>query len=83
MNVKLVTVTIVTSQDIEQVNAQRNLSLKENDTIARNKDINIQSAKPRSGTLQNKLWNQYLDGITTHGVDVTIVVSMGTLEKIA
>ena len=25
----------------------------------------------------------YLVGITTHGVDVTIVVSMGTLEQIA
>ena len=53
-------VIVATSMDIEKVNAQRNLSLKESVTIARNKDTNLQSAKPRNGTQHNKLifgWN--------------------------
>ena len=66
---------------IEQVNAKRNLSLKVNVAIARNKDTNLQTAKPSNGTQQNKLWKQYLDGITILGVDVTTMMNLGTLEK--
>ena len=48
-------VTTIISMDIEQVNAQRNLSLKESVTIATNKETNLQSARPRSGTQLRKL----------------------------
>ena len=48
-------VTIAISMVIEQVNVKKNLSLKVNGTIARNKNTNPQSAKPSSGTQQNKL----------------------------
>ena len=46
-------VTIAKNQDIERVNAQRNLSLKESVSIATNKGNNIQSARPRNGTQQS------------------------------
>ena len=76
-------VTIVTSMDIEKVNAQRKLSLKENVLHATNKVINLQSAETRIGILLNNLLKQYLVGITTLGVDVIYVESMDTLEVIA
>ena len=40
--------TITISMDIEQVNARINLSLKENDIVAINKDTNLLNAKPRN-----------------------------------
>ena len=42
-------VIVAISMVIEQANVKRNLSLKVNVTISRNKDTNLQSAKPRSG----------------------------------
>ena len=48
-------VTIAIRMVIEQVNVKRNLSLKVNVTIVRNKDINLQSAKPSSGTQLKKI----------------------------
>ena len=43
-------VIVAISMVIKQVNVKRNPSLKVNVTIARNKNTNLQSAKPRSGT---------------------------------
>ena len=43
-------VTTTISMIIDQMNARRNLILKVNAIIARNKDANLQNAKPSSGT---------------------------------
>ena len=46
--------------------------------IARQQDTNLL----RYWIHQNILWKQYLGGTTTHGVDATTMVNLGTLEKI-
>lgn len=74
-------VIVAIRMDIEKVNAQRNVCLKESVTIATTKDTNLQSVRPKNGTQQRKLSNKYLDEITKHGAHVTTMVSFGPLEK--
>ena len=49
----MVSVIVSINKDMEQMNALRNLSLKENASSATNKVINPQNAKLRNGTLLN------------------------------
>ena len=65
------------------MNAKRNQNLKANVINARKKVTRHLSADQNHSIQQNKLLKQYLVGITTLGVDVTIVENMDTLEQTA
>ena len=77
----MVNFTVVTSMDIEQVNAQRKLSLKENASHVTNKIINLQSVVTRNLILLKNLLKLYLVGITTLSVDALYVDILGTLDQ--
>ena len=76
-------VTVVTNMEIEQVNTQRKISLKENVSHATNKVINLQSVEPRIGILLKNLLKLSLVGITKLGAYVIYVKSLGTLDQTA
>lgn len=68
--------------DTKQVSAKLKLSLRENVLYVTRKDTNPLSVEQRNGTLNLDNKN-LLVGITTHGIDVTFMENMGTLDQIA